>query len=90
VPVAGRFGVPGTASAAVVNVTAVTPTGAGHLRVFPCGTPMPHASTLNFSAGRTVANASVARPGTDGAVCVYTTTTTDLLVDLNGWFPSPP
>lgn len=90
VPVAGSFGVPATAQAVVLNVTAVGPAGAGHLRVFPCGvTPVPNASTLNFPAGRTVANAAVVRPGSGGAVCVYAAATTDVVVDLNGWFPAP-
>lgn len=90
VPVAGSFGVPGTAQAVVLNVTAAGPADAGHLRVFPCGlSPVPNASTLNFGAGQTVANTAVVRPGTGGAVCIYAVATTDVVVDLTGWFPAP-
>lgn len=90
VPVAGSFGVPGTAQAVVLNVTAVGPVGAGHVRVFGCGAnAVPNASTLNFAAGGTVANTAVVGPGAGGAVCVYTTATTDIVVDLTGWFPAP-
>jgi hypothetical protein len=44
-------GGPGLGVVAVaVNVGAITPAQAGHLRVWPTGTPMPNASTNNFVA----------------------------------------
>jgi len=42
---------------------------------------------LNFSAGQTVANAALTAVGSGGKVCVYTGATTQLIVDLNGWYP---
>lgn len=88
VPIAGRLGVPGSAKAVALNVTAVQPRGAGHLRVYPCGTPRPNSSTVNFVTGTNVANSTYVRVGTDGKVCVYSATATDVVVDLNGWFPA--
>lgn len=88
VPVAGVFGVPRAAGAVSLNVTAVRPTGDGHLTVYPCGTTTPNASSLNFTPNAVVANAVVTGPGTDGAVCVYTSTNTDVIVDVNGWTES--
>ena len=61
VPVAGRGLVPGDASAVVLNVTAVGPAGAGHLTVFACTASVPNASSVNYVAGQTVANAVVAK-----------------------------
>ena len=90
IPVTATRGLPADATAVVLNVTVVDPTTAGHVRVYPCGMPVPNASNLNFAARQTMANTAVVRPGTGGAVCVYAATGTDLVVDLNGWFPPPP
>ena len=89
IPMAGTFGVPVDATAVVLNVTAVDPLNAGHVRAFPCGSPVPNASNLNYVARQTIANTTIVRPGA-GSVCVYTSATTDLVVDLNGWFPRSP
>ena len=87
VPIGGSFGVPADASAAALNVTVVRPTGAGHLTIYPCGGIKPNASNLNFVADAVVANAVLSGLGTGGRVCVYTSATTDVVVDVNGWFP---
>lgn len=81
-------GVPGDARAVALNVTAVNPAAAGHLRVYPCGGVAPMASTLNVTAGVTRANAAVVGLGTGAAVCVYAAVDTDVIVDLTGWFPN--
>ena len=72
--------------AAVLNVTAVSPTGAGHLRVFPCGQPLPPTSSVNYAQGQIVANTVVTGLGTNDRVCVYTSTTTHIVVDVSGAF----
>ena len=51
--VAGIAGVPADATAVVLNVTAVTPTKAGYLTIYPSGT-RPTVSNLNFAAKQTV------------------------------------
>ena len=84
--VAGRGGAPADASAVVLNVTATEATGAGYLTVFPCGSPQPLASNLNFGAGDTIPNAVVAKVGTGGAVCFYSNVGVHLIVDVNGYF----
>jgi hypothetical protein len=65
-----------------LNVTAVDPTADGFLTVYPCGEPIPEASNLNFIQGKTVANAVLARVGTGGNVCIYSSAPTSLIVDL--------
>ena len=87
VVVAGRGGVPPTALAAVLNVTAVAPGGGGFIVVWPCGVPRPDASNLNLRSGVNRSNAVVANIGADGKVCLYTSSPTDLVVDVNGYFP---
>ncbi len=84
--VAGRGGVPADASAVVLNVTAVDARGAGYFTVFPCGSSQPNASSVNFAAGQTVANAVIARVGVGGRVCIFSQMTADLVVDVNGFF----
>ena len=78
--------IPAGATAVAVNVTAVNPSAQGYLTVWPCGTAMPVASNVNFTAGANVANGVVAPVGPDGGICVYTYQQTDILVDVLGWF----
>ena len=58
VTIAGRnaLTVPANATAVVLNVTAVQPTQAGHLRVFPTGGALPVVSNVNFVPGQIVPN----------------------------------
>jgi hypothetical protein len=73
-------------AAAVLNVTAVSPSAAGYITVFPCDRPRPNASNLNYSDGEVVANLAVTRPDIDGKVCLFSLAETDLVVDLAGGF----
>ncbi len=74
---------PGT-SQAVLNVTAVNPCTGGYLTVFACGT-RPNTSNVNFEAGRTTAALAMTLL-TDDAVCIYSFSKVDLIVDLIGAF----
>ena len=87
VTIGGSYGVPANAAAVVVNVTATQPVAGGHLRVYPCGQAVPNASTLNYGPGASVANSAIVALGTQGKVCVYTPTTTHIIVDVAGYFP---
>ena len=88
VPVLGRFGVPGSGVVGVaLNVTAVDPAGPGWLRVWPCGSPEPETSSVNYmSAGAVEPNAVVVPVDATGEVCVSTMTATEVMVDVSGWF----
>jgi hypothetical protein len=87
VAVAGRAGVPLDAFSVVLNVTAVDAQGAGYMTVYPCGTP-PNASNLNFGVGQTIPNSVIARLDARGHVCVYTSASAQVLVDIAGYFPT--
>jgi len=79
-------GVPASGVGAVsLNVTAVGPSGAGFVTVFPCGT-RPLASNINYQAGQVVPNAVIAPVSAAGEVCFYSLADTHLLADVNGWF----
>ena len=89
VPVLDRFGVPGAgvAKGVALNVTAVNPADAGWLRVWPCGSPEPSTSSVNYaSAGAVEPNAVVVPVDATGEVCVGTMTATEVVVDVSGWF----
>ena len=78
--------VPSTALAYSLNVTVVPPADVGYLTMYPAGQSRPTVSTLNDPTGTVVANAAIAPAGTGGSIEVYVTDTTDLLVDINGYF----
>jgi hypothetical protein len=50
---------------------------------------MPAVSTLNNPTATVVANAAIVPAGTGGDVKVYTSSRTDLLIDINGYFAAP-
>jgi hypothetical protein len=85
-PIAGRAGVPSSASLVVLNVTAVDPGAGGFVTVFPCGATLPNASSLNYRVGDVIPNAVLAKVGAGGKVCFYSYAATDLIVDVSGYF----
>jgi hypothetical protein len=83
---AGACGLPGSAAAYSLNVTAV-PTGfLGFLSMFPTGQALPPVSTLNSADGRVVANAALVPAGSNGAVSAYVTNSSHVVLDTNGYF----
>ena len=81
--------VPAAAQAYSLNVTAVPHGPLGYLTVWPAGQPQPLVSTLNASTGSITANAAIAPAGAGGAVSVFSTNDTDLIIDINGYFARP-
>jgi len=87
--VTGKAGLPKTAvGAVVVNVTAVGASKAGWLLAYPSGSSPAASSTVNFGAGDAIANQAVVGVGQDGRIRVKVSQTTDVLVDVVGWYPS--
>ena len=74
------------------NVTAVPePDGQrlGFLTVWPQGGTLPNVSTLNNPTGTIVANAAIVPAGINGGVAVFPNDTSDLVMDINGYFAAP-
>jgi DNA-binding beta-propeller fold protein YncE len=61
----------------------------GYLTVWPTGEGQPTVSTINDRNGVNTANAAIVPAGTSGAVSVYPSANTDLLIDINGYFAAP-
>ena len=86
----GYFNIPGDTGAIVLNVTVTSPSKAGWITVFPAGSPRPTASNVNFLPGQAVANRVIARVGQGGQISFFNSGgTTDLIIDINGWFTGP-
>jgi uncharacterized protein YkwD len=81
-------GIPGNASGVLLNVTAVDPSAAGFVTVFPCtstsdlGAGRPNASNLNFVPGANVANLVTVRVPADGKICIYSDQRVHIIADL--------
>ena len=88
VQVTGRGGIPSSGVAAVaLTITVAAPAGAGYVTLYPGGT-RPGTSNVNFVSGETTANATVVKVSSSGQVTVYAHATTDVVLDVLGWFPT--
>ena len=86
-PLTGQCGISTSAKAVSLNITVVNPAGSGFILIYPQGGAQPVVSTLNYSAGQTVANAAVVPLGTGGGVTVVAGVSgTDLIIDTNGYY----
>lgn len=84
-------GIPDSAAAYSLNVTVVPHGPLNYLTVWPTGLTQPVVSTLNSPDGRVKANAAIvgAGSGAGGDVSVYATDTTDVILDIDGYFTTP-
>ena len=77
------------AAAYSLNFTVVSYGGTGFLTAFPASTPQPFISTVNYTAGGgAVANAAIV-PSTAGSISVYSSRSTHVIIDINGYFLEP-
>jgi alpha-tubulin suppressor-like RCC1 family protein len=88
--VVGRGGVPNDATAVALNVTVTSAEGTGFITVYPCGSSQPNASSLNYTAGSTIANAVIAKVGASGNVCLFTSASVQLIADVNAYYRESP
>ena len=78
--------IPTNTTAYSLNVTVVPHGPLGYLTVWPTGQNQPVVSTLNSIDGRVKANAAIVPAGNDGSVTVYATNSTDVVLDIDGYF----
>jgi hypothetical protein len=89
IPQLGGCNIPTTALAYSLNPTVVPHGALGYLTIWPAGEAQPVVATLNSSDGRIKANAAIVPAGTNHSVSVYATDTTDLVLDIDGYFTAP-
>ena len=85
IPQSGDCGIPGNAAAYSLNVTVVPIRTLGYLTIWPQGEIQPYVSTMNSLDGRVKANAVIV-PSGNNAVSVYVTDTTNIILDIDGYF----
>ena len=78
--------IPNTATAYSLNVTVVPRGYLDYLTIWPTGQSQPNISLLNSWDGRNKANAAIVPAGANGAISVYVTNKTDVLLDIDGYF----
>ena len=82
-----RCVLPSTALAYSLNFTVVPSRPLEYLSAWPTGNPPnPPVSILNSLTGAIVANAAVIAGGTGGSFDVFVTDTTQVIVDINGYY----
>lgn len=91
IPMLGNYGIPTSNVTAVsFNLTAVAPAEPGFMTVWPCAKPKPVTSTLNYLERQVVPNMVIAPIDAaldpTGLVCISSTSDSDVIVDVNGWF----
>jgi len=85
-------GIPSSARAYVLNMTVVPPGQLTYLSLWATGQAQPVVSTLNdFSTlspllGWVVANAAIVPAGTSGAISVFVSDGSDVIIDTSGYF----
>src|SRR5262249_33172571 len=57
-----------------------------YITVWPTGQPRPFASTLNGYVNTVIANAAIVPAGTFGSIDVYASQSTELIIDINGYY----
>jgi len=82
----GACNIPSTAAAYSLNVTAVPSGPLYYLTIWPTGEPQPIVSTLNSADGINKADAAIVPAGLSGGVSVYAAGSTDVVLDINGYF----
>ncbi len=83
--------IPDSAQGYSLNFAAVPRNGQplGYLTVWPTGQSQPLVSTLNAPTGTVVANAAIVPSGNQGAISVFASNDTDLVVDVDGYLAPP-
>lgn len=80
------------ATAVAINLTTVTPAGAGYATAFPFGTTQPVASSINYTAGAIVNNALIVQipnPLSSFDLTIYTFAQSHYVADIVGYFAPP-
>ncbi|MBL8175585.1 MAG: collagen-like protein [Bryobacterales bacterium] len=82
----GRCEIPAGARAYSLNITVAPQRPLAYLTAYPTGATIPNVSTLNSFDGRIVANAAIVPAGAGGAITIYVTDPTHVIVDINGYY----
>lgn len=85
IPIAGVRGVPVGAKAVSLNLTVTNAQRDGFITAWPCG-ERPVASTANYEVNAPVSNGAQLPLSADGSLCLYSSQTAHVVLDVNGWW----
>jgi len=85
VTMAGQRGLPANARAISANITVVDAAASGFVTAYPCG-DVPNASNVNYEFGEAIANAAELPLSSSGAICIYSSSSAHVIIDVNGWW----
>ncbi|HMX25272.1 MAG TPA: putative Ig domain-containing protein [Blastocatellia bacterium] len=81
--------IPANAAAITGNITTVQ-SGGGYLTLYPSDAPQPLAANSNYKPNEVLNNAFTVGVGaTDGAIKVFVTSDTDVVIDVTGYYAPP-
>jgi hypothetical protein len=85
----GSCNLPASAQAYSLNLAVVPQGPLGYLTAWPTGQTQPGTANLSSTTGTVTANAAIIPAGTSGSIDVYASNTTDVIIDVNGYFAQP-
>ncbi len=88
VKIAGRGGVAADAVGVELNITAIQNEGRGFATLYPCTATPPTASSLNYTPGVNIANATTVALNANGEVCVFSNVTAHYALDVLAYVPA--
>jgi hypothetical protein len=91
VTLAGVCGIPSSATAVSINITAIDATAQGEMTAWPANEPQPVTSAISYQTGLNRANNGILKLG-NGALAFYANQlsgTVHLVIDVNGYFTEP-
>jgi len=77
---------PATAQAYSLNLAAVPQEPLGFLTAWPTGQIQPGTANLSSTTGTVTASAAIVPAGASGSIDVYASNSTNLIIDVNGYF----
>ncbi|HEX9003298.1 MAG TPA: choice-of-anchor Q domain-containing protein [Blastocatellia bacterium] len=80
--------IPANATAIIGSIT-VVPSGPGFLTLFPSDATQPTVANSNFNAGEVTNNFFTVGLGADGAFKIFTSASTQVIIDLTGYYAPP-
>jgi len=79
--------IPAVAQAYSFEITVVPPGPLAYVTAFPTGQPAPIAAiTVESPQGFMASNTGIVPAGTNGSIDVYASNTTDIVIDINGYY----
>ncbi len=84
----GPSPVPAGATAVAINLTAVQPSTDGWIRAFPCDQSEPDTSSVSARYTRVTASSVIVPLAADGTICLTSMMSSDVVIDVTGWFGS--